>query len=441
MGAGNKVSSSSFCDKNNNAGTIVTLDPKPLAVIQPTSEEGLVATSAPITSSYNEKIRPLLDAVDDLRRLNVMKEGIQLPTIVVVGDHIARNMPEIVKQINEKLNTSLLELNSMPKVMSSTAEVMTTFMRVMGSTKDSLRKLFLRGEFEEYPDNKQMHSTARLVEMLNQFSDELQKCAVSDPNRDFLVEELSLLEESKSIGLPNFLPRNAFLVLLQKKVDGISLMPVDFMEKVWDYIEKVVSSVLIRHSSNYYQLQAAARQATDNFIAKMKNQSVNRVMEIVGMEKLTDYTCNPEYLLEWKKLINQQEKFFKIVREGHLKVNIEGFANIEVSHLRNYSDQVLHQAFDLKVRMIAYWKILLRRLVDNIALHLQFTLHNLVNKDLESEIVTELLNPHSRGIEQMMEESPYVAGKREKLSHSIDLLRNSKAVVAKIMDNFYVYSD
>ncbi|KAM7269064.1 hypothetical protein ACFE04_024561 [Oxalis oulophora] len=71
MCVSNKVSSS-----NNNDGTIVSIDPKPLADV----------TSAPIISSYNDRIRPLLDAVDDLRRLNVMKEGIQLPTIVVVGD-------------------------------------------------------------------------------------------------------------------------------------------------------------------------------------------------------------------------------------------------------------------------------------------------------------------------------------------------------------------
>ena len=40
----------------------------------------------PIVSSSNDRIRPLLDAVDRLRQLNVMKEGIQLPTIVVVAD-------------------------------------------------------------------------------------------------------------------------------------------------------------------------------------------------------------------------------------------------------------------------------------------------------------------------------------------------------------------
>ncbi|XP_078172917.1 dynamin-related protein 4C-like [Carex rostrata] len=39
-----------------------------------------------LVRSYNDNIRPLLDAVDRLRRLKVTDEGIQLPTIVVVGD-------------------------------------------------------------------------------------------------------------------------------------------------------------------------------------------------------------------------------------------------------------------------------------------------------------------------------------------------------------------
>ncbi|GAB4835602.1 Dynamin- protein 4C [Ancistrocladus abbreviatus] len=43
----------------------------------------------PLISSYNDCIRPLLDAVDRLRNLKVMKEGIQLLTIVVVGDQSA----------------------------------------------------------------------------------------------------------------------------------------------------------------------------------------------------------------------------------------------------------------------------------------------------------------------------------------------------------------
>ncbi|GKV21197.1 hypothetical protein SLEP1_g31194 [Rubroshorea leprosula] len=69
-------------------------NPKKNAIVvytNPENEESALvvqrqATTAPIVSSYNDRIRPLLDVVDRLRHLQVMKEGIQLPTIVVVGD-------------------------------------------------------------------------------------------------------------------------------------------------------------------------------------------------------------------------------------------------------------------------------------------------------------------------------------------------------------------
>lgn len=64
------------------------------------------------------------------------------------------------------------------------------------------------------------------------------------------------------------------------------------------------------------------------------------------------------------------------------KVNLDGFGEIEVENLRHHPHH-LHQTFDLRMRMVAYWKIVLRRLVDSVALHLQFSVFNLVNKDLE----------------------------------------------------------
>ncbi|KAB2607685.1 dynamin-related protein 4C-like [Pyrus ussuriensis x Pyrus communis] len=41
-------------------------------------------------------------------------------------------------------------LNKMPKSLSSVAEAMTAFMQIIGLAKESLRKILLRGEFEEY---------------------------------------------------------------------------------------------------------------------------------------------------------------------------------------------------------------------------------------------------------------------------------------------------
>ncbi|RXH76169.1 hypothetical protein DVH24_019057 [Malus domestica] len=275
------------------------------------------------------------------------------------------------------------------------------------------------------------------------YSDELHRCPEIDAKSNFLMEEIKILEESKGISLPNFRPHNAFLIILQGKVNEISSIPIAFVEKVWSYIEEVVISVLMHYTENYHQLQLSARRAGHNVMAKMKERSIKWMLELVEMEKLTDYTCDGDYVSEWNKLMASQNEFIDGVLTDENKpsiITIEGIGEVEVGVLRKYP-HVLAQAYDLKMRMIAYWKVVLRRLVDSMALHLQLSVFNLVNKEMEAEIVNELMGPYGGGIERMLEESPAVVVKREKLNKSIKKLRDSKEVVAKIMDSIITYGD
>ncbi|KAK1421633.1 hypothetical protein QVD17_24119 [Tagetes erecta] len=355
---------------------------------------------------------------------------------------ISKCLPDIVKKINDKLTGYVGELNKLPRKMTSVAEAMTVFMRIIGSVKESLRKILIRGEFEEYPDVKSMHCTARLSEMLNEYSVKLQLTTETEQKEYFLMEEIKVLEEARGIALPNFLPRTAFLTVLNKKVKGIANMPVEFVSKLWVYIEEVVINVLMSHSDNYPPLQASMRRAGHNLIAKMKEVSVTRVKEMVEMEKITDYTCNPEYTMIWNKLMLHQPGFMAAVTDHSkpVEVEIEWF-KVGVLHLRRYDRDVVGQAFDMKMRMMAYWKIVLRRMVDCMALHMLFSIQDLVNQGLEREIVDEMMVPHGGGIERMLDESPVVAGKREKLNRSVKLLRESKDSVTNMMDQVAAYGD
>ncbi|KAA8538908.1 hypothetical protein F0562_025600 [Nyssa sinensis] len=350
---------------------------------------------------------PLLSKID--------KSMVSIPVLAqklvqIQATIISKCLPEIVRKIGDKLNMNISELKKMPKHLSSVTHAMTAFLQIVGSSKESLRKILVRGEFEEYPDEKRMHCTARLAEMLNQYSVELRTSAENDSSEKFLMEEIAVLEEAKGIGLPNFLPRTAFLTILQRKVKAISGTPIDFVAKVWDYIEDVVLTVLMSHSENYPQLQSSTRRAAQNLIAKMKERSTQVVTDIVEMEKLTDYTCDPEYMMVWRKLMENQNAFNEVMNNNYNPSNIlmEGFGEIDVGHLRLYPN-VRDEAFDMKMRITAYWKIVLKRLVDCMALHLLFSIQMLVNQDMEKEIVNEVMGCGGGGVEQMLEESPSVA--------------------------------
>ncbi|KAF5814972.1 putative dynamin central domain, Dynamin superfamily [Helianthus annuus] len=71
-----------------------------------------------------------------------------------------------------------------------------------------------------------MHCDARLVEMLDKLSKDLQ--ASIKFSESFLIEEIQFLEEVKGIRLPHFIPHLVFLRLLKKKVNSVSELPINF---------------------------------------------------------------------------------------------------------------------------------------------------------------------------------------------------------------------
>ncbi|ESQ29441.1 hypothetical protein EUTSA_v10023322mg [Eutrema salsugineum] len=383
---------------------------------------------------------PLLSLIDDeIVGIPVLAQKLMLIQATMIG----RCLPEIVRKINQKMETAVLELKKLPTVMASTGEALMALMDIINSAKESLLRILVQGDFSEYPDEQKMHCTARLAEMLSQFSDNLQ--AQPKDVTEFLMDEIKILDECKCVGLPNFIPRSAFLAILSQHVDGIHGKPVDFIKKIWDYVEMVLSSVLNKYSENFPQIQSSIKRAGRNLICKMKEKSVERVIEIVEMEKLTDYTCNPEYMTSWTEKTGAQQNFIKAVLNDEKKpenFSLTGFGNVKISHLRKYHAHLLQQAFDMKMRITSYWTIVLRRIVDNLALYLQFSVKNLVNSQFQKEIVAEMVDFRGGGgIERMLAESPSMASKREKLKNSIKLLKESKDVVAAIVDQNSGYGD
>ncbi|KAI3496998.1 hypothetical protein L1887_39378 [Cichorium endivia] len=401
----------------------------------------------PIVSSYNDKIRPILDAVDKLRRLKVTQEGIPLPAIVVVGDQssgipvlarrlvqiqsmiISKCLPEIVKKIDERLNDAVLELNKLPRILTSIPDAMAAFMQTVGSLKETFQKILIRGELEY--DDKEMHCNARLAEMLDTFSNELHKYGKFSEN--FLVEEMLVLEEANGIRLPFFLSNSVFLYLLKEKVNNVSDLPISFLNKVWGYLEIVCVRVLMDHCGNHPQFLPSIKKASLNVMLRMKEKLVERVIQMIEMEKATDYTCDPDFMTSWNKLMGKSRDEFLKAISNRSAFSMEGYGPIDIRHLLGVPANKRDQAFDLKMRMAAYWKIVSGRMVDWIALDLRFVIQKLVDKELEMEIVNEVM-VQGGGMEKMLEEPVSVALKREKLQRSISLLRESKQIIQQVMD-------
>jgi Dynamin GTPase effector domain len=70
-------------------------------------------------------------------------------------------------------------------------------------------------------------------------------------------------------------------------------------------------------------------------------------------------------------------------------VSVKAFGEVDVGHLRSHAD-VAEQAFDMRMRLTAYWKSIKLRLVDCVALHILHRIKGMVEHELESEMINEL---------------------------------------------------
>ncbi|KAJ3674419.1 hypothetical protein LUZ60_005035 [Juncus effusus] len=373
---------------------------------------------------------PLLSTID--------KSMVGIPVLAqrltdIQATIIARCLPDTVKKINDMLSQNIDELNKMPRNMSTIADALTEFIQILKRVRDSLEKLIVRGEFDEFPDDQKFHGTARVAEMLHKYSKILPSTCPVDDGSLFLMEEVGVLEEAKGIHLPNFLPRSIFLTLLRKKVESIAQIPHDFIMEVLEYLESLVINILTHHSDNYPQIYYRGTRAVHNFIGNMRNHSRQYIQVMIEMELVADYTSSPDYMKTYSGLMVDQGKLVpQIEKNDSSPINLEGFGEVNVEHLRPHKE-VVDQAFDMRVRLLAYWKSIILRLVDGVALHALYSMKCLVDK-LELVLVVEIVGPQMAGIEIMMEESPATAAKRERLHKSIDLLKKSKEVVADVMD-------
>eukprot|EP01018_Ginkgo_biloba_P005509 Gb_23312 [translate_table: standard] len=396
---------------------------------------------------------PLLSKID--------KSMVGIPVLAkklmqIQARSISECLPAIVNNIETTLSKREYELAQLPShICSGPMEANREFIKLLSTMKESLNRLLVHGDCQQYPDDAQMHCTARLREMFECYYTDLQK--IGSVEKGFLVKEVNMLEEAKGAGLPNFLSRPVFLNLLQMLVDEVSERSLRLASQVWDYVEKVILRIIDLHCQCYPQLHVATRRLAQALILQKRNECVEHVKEMIEMEKSVDFTLSPANIQTFDNFLNSKEEFMrgfqKLVDEDnrlrkdweiwncdsyHSKlkkiVTIDGIGELDVSEAMEMNSNRVQEAYVMKMTVMAYWQVVLMRLGDGIPLHLQFVYRNLIKKEMDAEILKQVGGPRLDSMEKFLEESPEVAHKRKSLTSSVALLRDSKKTVANIMD-------
>ncbi|KAL3818950.1 hypothetical protein ACJIZ3_004855 [Penstemon smallii] len=326
-------------------------------------------------------------------------------------------LPDIVLKIEEKIKTNLDDLMKVPNPMDAVIKASTAVGSIVDHSS-TFRKLV-----DEYSKELQHHAdrSSTFRKLVDEYSKELQHHG--DIGKDFLVDEINKLKDARTFGPSNFLSRQVFMSLVEEKVKTISEVPSKFIEKYWNYVESVCLSVLMSDFRDHPQILSSIKREVQNLVEKTKQHSFGWVNNIVEMEKHSNYTTYPEYMETLKKLMAYQDEFMKILTDDSREkwnVQIDGLGEIDIGHLRGLEGYVL-EAFDMKMRLIAYWEIIVKRLIDYTVNHcLHYT-----NQSITSS---------REGWQRMLESS--VAKHKERLETSMEVLERSKNVVNDLIEKF-----
>lgn len=86
---------------------------------------------------------------------------------------ISKRLYGIVRKINEELNMCVLKQNKLQQHFTTISEAIPIFIQVIKMSMKSFSKIAISFEFDDFPDETQMHCSTRLLEMLQLFTNSL----------------------------------------------------------------------------------------------------------------------------------------------------------------------------------------------------------------------------------------------------------------------------
>lgn len=108
-----------------------------------------------------------------------------------------------------------------------------------------------------------------------------------------------------------------------------------------------------------------------------------------------------------------------------MKIGLNHFSKVEIGHFCKYS-MLAKQTYDMRMRLTPYWKIVILKMVDEFTLHFLNGLKLVVEEELEAELVNDVVSARVNEIGWMMERSPRIAGKRERLKKRTKIAQGVK---------------
>ncbi|GJV23879.1 dynamin-related protein 4C-like protein [Tanacetum coccineum] len=382
--------------------------------------------------------RHVLDALDNIRLLNVKHDGIPLPTIVVVGDQSSGKSSLLTSLAGICLPSGASMVTRVPLILrlyhieTSETEIVLKFGKTSKIliSEDDIPMAIEQATSEITGDSSGVSSSPiTLVVKKRGITDltlvdlpGLIRVAAPDQPPD-------ICEQIRGFHLPGGFSQNLFDLLLREKVEDIRKLPSKCAADALAYIEKGCMKVVYdQFSSHYPQVLPVAEDAVRMCMNDITKIVMERTEEITTMQWY-DFTIDSSFLNAYEKLKSENKDILLSSMDSEMRMaNLLVFGKVDVAHLRIIPSSIRDHAFEQRMRLEVYWTVVVPRIVDSLGQRLRMMLADAETK-IEQLMVRNILGETGR-VNKLMGERESMTERRDHLRDTISVLKKSRDVLA-----------
>ena len=323
---------------------------------------------------------------------------------------IRENLPGIIKSINDAIRRSEEELKILGTPMPTDEAGKISMIWNLLSEYCEIFKHILRGKYDPkragyLRDEGGYKVKAIFKNLLDEYTGDFN---VTDSYTDADIDYAFQSHSGDSI--PGFPSVDAFYFLLKPKLEQLKEPVNECYTNVYSYLEMLSNKILEKTFSRYPKMITPMSEFINKFLIKKKEKAKSIIDSIIDMDINQLFTNDFEYLTNWVNHIPKAKK--------NEQMNPGEGKSIFVREIRG--------------RIEAYFKLIVRNLRDAIPKTLGYTLLKPIENDMKMELY-EMLN-NDKKIVEVLNEPEGIARQRIELNRQIKVMKDAQKVIKRDPD-------
>lgn len=390
--------------------------------------------------------RELFESHPTLQELDRSMVGISTlaqKLTMIQSDMVKGCLPRIQKQMFEALSKRNRELSRLPNGLNSNSDAKAVYYQVVHKLLTALSQIVREGNFSEFPDDTHLRYTARLHEKFQKFAEELHEAGAKFRDESQTEEIRALLVEHQGVALPDFLPHPVLQYLIKKQIKSVTETCTSLVEESFEYATDVVLRISASCVQGYPRLTKLFKQVATEALEEAKISAMEFVEKMLEKESSIIFTTNDYYtdtldkmnagLVEVPQIGSGAGEMGEHPAELGFSVQGRLVDKIFLSEFA-HKDRKFQDAWRMKVRTAAYWKVVQKRLADEIPLDIRFELQRAIVDSLHHKMMNQpWLNGGDEDLRALMEEDAIGAANRIRLQRRVDGLKDCLHLLTGLM--------